>query len=286
MVTRVVVAGSRGYTDYSAAEAYIDDCVRSIREQYDMVFVSGGCKGADQLGEMYAEKHGIHVEKYSAEWKKYGRRAGPIRNRKMAEIADLVICFWDGKSKGTESLIKYAKKLDKSDQIMQASREFSNWFDDLREQIKNSKTDTNQRDLENELSSINFCVERGWDPRDYIVKIAKFNTKKFIELYEKYQPVYKWRKNTNIFKLYVAVLNGEVKEIKKEIIFEDENFTAYIEGDRAYIKFLMKCKQQLIFAMKKRGWWWNTHKGAWSTYLDRVDKEWISNISKQYEQYL
>lgn len=179
-----------------------------------------------------------------------------------------------------------AKKLDKSDQIMQASREFSNWFDDLREQIKNSKTDTNQRDLDNELSSIKFCVERGWDPRDYIVKIAKFNTKKFIELYEKYQPVYKWRKNTNIFKLYVAVLNGEVQEIKKEIIFEDENFTAYIEGNRAYIKFLMKCKQQLIFAMKKRGWWWNTHKGAWSTYLDRVDKEWISNISKQYEQYL
>lgn len=179
-----------------------------------------------------------------------------------------------------------AKRLDKSDQIMQASREFSNWFDDLREQIKNSKTDTNQRDLENELSSIKFCVERGWDPRDYIVKIAKFNTKKFIELYEKYQPVYKWRKNTNIFKLYVAVLNGEVQEIKKEIIFEDENFTAYIEGNRAYIKFLMKCKQQLIFAMKKRGWWWNTHKGAWSTYLDRVDKEWISNISERYSQYL
>lgn len=179
-----------------------------------------------------------------------------------------------------------AKKLDKSEQIMQASREFSNWFDDLREQIKNSKTDTNQRDLDNELSSIKFCVERGWDPRDYIVKIAKFNTQKFIELYEKYQPVYKWRKNTNIFKLYVAVLNGEVQEIKKEIIFEDENFTAYIEGNRAYIRFLMKCKQQLIFAMKKRGWWWNTHKGAWSTYLDRVDKEWISNISKQYEQYL
>ena len=179
-----------------------------------------------------------------------------------------------------------AKKLDKSDQIMQASREFSNWFDDLREQIKNSRIDTNQRELDIALSGINFCVERGWDPRDYILKIAKFNTKKFIELYEKYQPVYKWRKNTNIFKLYVAVLNGEVQEIKKEIIFEDENFTAYIEGDRAYIKFLMKCKQQLIFAMKKRGWWWNAHKGAWSTYLDRVDKEWISSISDRYSDYL
>lgn len=179
-----------------------------------------------------------------------------------------------------------AKRLDKSDQILQLSHDFCEWFDDLKEQIENSKIDTNKRELESEISMVNFCVERGWDPRDHIVKVAKFDNKKFIELYEKYQPVYKWRKNTNIFKLYVAVLNGEVQEIKKEVIFEDENFTAYIEGNRAYIKFIMKCKQQLIYALKKKGWWWNTHKGAWSTYLDRVDKEWISNISKQYEQYL
>ena len=46
--------------------------------------------------------------------------------------------------------------------------------------------------------------------------------------------MYKFSQILNyIFKLYVAVLNGEVQEIKKEIIFEDENFTAYIEGDRA-----------------------------------------------------
>lgn len=179
-----------------------------------------------------------------------------------------------------------AKKLDKSDQIMKASREFSEWFDDLREQIQNSKVDTNKREIEHEISMIEFSVKNGWDPREYISVIAKYDTKKFIELYEKYQPVYKWRKNTNIFKLYMDVLNGDFKEIKKELIFEDENFEAYIEGDRAYIKFLMKCKQQLIYALKKRGWWWNTHKGAWSTYLNRVDKEWISSISERYSQYL
>lgn len=179
-----------------------------------------------------------------------------------------------------------AKKLDKSEQIMQASREFSEWFNDLKEQIENSKTDTNKKDMERELSLVKFCVERNWDPRDHIIKIAKFDSKKFIELYEKYQPVYKWRKNTNIFKLYVAVLNGEVQEVKKEVIFEDENFTAYIEGDRAYIKFLMKIQRPLIVALKSRKWWWNTHKGAWSTYLDRVDQEWIQSISERYEKYL
>ena len=132
-----------------------------------------------------------------------------------------------------------AKRLDKSDQIMKASREFFEWFKGIKEQIENSKTDTNKRDMERELSLVKFCVERNWDPREHMIKIAKFDSQKFIELYEKYQPVYKWRKNTNIFKLYAAVLNGEVKEVKKEIIYEDENLTAYIEGDRAYIKFLM-----------------------------------------------
>lgn len=87
-------------------------------------------------------------------------------------------------------------------------------------------------------------------------------------------------KNSNIYKLYQASINGEVKEIRKEIIYEDENFTSYIEGDRAYIKFTMKCKRQLIYALKKKGWWWNSYKSAWSTYLDRVNTEWIKNISE------
>ena len=73
---------------------------------------------------------------------------------------------------------------------------------------------------------------------------------------------------------------------KLDIIYEDENFTSYIEGDRAYIKFTMKCKRQLIYALKKKGWWWNSYKLAWSTYLDRVNTEWIKNISEKYEEYL
>lgn len=181
-----------------------------------------------------------------------------------------------------------AKKLDKSDQIIQASREFSSWFDDLREQIKNAtaKEDLKEEKVKHILNDIKRYMQLGFDPTKEIMSLATIDNQKFIEVYEQLQPQYKWRKNSNIFKLYVASLNGEVKETKKEVIFEDENFTAYIEGDRAYIKFLMKCKQQLIYALKRKGWWWNTHKGAWSTYLDRVDKEWISNISERYSQYL
>lgn len=180
-----------------------------------------------------------------------------------------------------------AKRLDKSDQILQLSHDFCEWFDDLKKQIENSrKEDSKEEKAKDILKSIKRYMELGLDPTKEIMCLATIDNQKFIELYEQLQPKYKWRKNSNIFKLYVASLNGEVKETKKEVIFEDENFTAYIEGDRAYIKFIMKCKQQLIYALKKKGWWWNTHKGAWSTYLDRVDKEWIGNISEKYSEYL
>lgn len=129
-------------------------------------------------------------------------------------------------------------------------------------------------------------MQLGLDPTKDIMSLATIDNKKFIEVYEQLQEKYKWRKNSKIYKLYQASINGEVKETKKEIIYEDENFTSYIEGDRAYIKFIMKCKPQLIYALKKKGWWWNSNKGAWSTYLDRVDKEWISTISENYEKYL
>lgn len=180
-----------------------------------------------------------------------------------------------------------AKKLDKSEQIMKVSREFSEWFDDLRKQIeKSKKEDSKETKTEYIIHGIKRLIELKLDPTKDIISLANIDNKKFIEVYEQYYPIFKWRKNSIIFKLYTASLNGEVKETTKEIIFEDENYTAYIEGDRAYIKFLMKCQQQLIYALKKKGWWWNTHKGAWSTYLNRIDKEWISTISERYSKYL
>lgn len=179
-----------------------------------------------------------------------------------------------------------SKRLDKSDQILQTTHEFYEWFDDLREQITNSKINTIKRDIDLNLRMIEFCIERNSDPKDYLIKLAHLDNKKFIELYEKYQPTYKWKRNTNIFKIYTKSLNGEIKEITQEIIYEDENFTAYIEGDRAYISFVMRIQRQLIVALKSRGYWWNSNKKAWSTYLDRVDKDWIKSISERYSDYI
>ena len=110
---RVVIAGCRYYNNYDEAKVYIDYCLSNIRKKNNIVIVSGCASGADAIGERYAFENGFKVEKYPAEWEKYGKGAGPLRNKKMAEVSDYVICFWDKKSKGTKSMIEYAKQYAK-----------------------------------------------------------------------------------------------------------------------------------------------------------------------------
>ena len=113
MIKRVVIAGSRHYSNYTEAKLYIEDCLSQVIEGNTVIIISGGAVGADMIGEQYADEHGIEIEKYPALWDKYGKKAGPIRNRQMAQVCDIAICFWDGKSKGTMSMINYAKRLGK-----------------------------------------------------------------------------------------------------------------------------------------------------------------------------
>lgn len=109
MIRRIVIARSRNYNNYEEAKRYIDFCISDIKKQYTLVFMSGGCYGTDKIGEKYAFERGYKIERYPAKWEEYGKGAGPRRNRIMAEKCDYVICFWDGESKGTKSMIEYAK---------------------------------------------------------------------------------------------------------------------------------------------------------------------------------
>lgn len=110
---RVVIAGCRNYFDYAQAKKYIDLCLKNIRKQFTIIIISGGCREADMIGLRYATENNMTFEVYNADWIHFGKAAGPLRNRHMAEVCDYVICFWDGKSKGTFSMIQEAKKLNK-----------------------------------------------------------------------------------------------------------------------------------------------------------------------------
>ena len=109
----IVIAGCRDYNNYDEAKEFIDVCLIDIKKDNEIIILSGCASGADAIGERYAKENGFEVEKFPADWKKYGRSAGPRRNKQMAERSDLVICFWDETSKGTRSMIDYAIKYNK-----------------------------------------------------------------------------------------------------------------------------------------------------------------------------
>ena len=109
-MTRIIVAGGRDFGDYSLLATSLD----KIFELYQNIeIVSGHARGADQLGEQYAREHDLPCAVFPAEWKRFGKQAGFIRNAHMLENAlkasPLVVAFWDGRSHGTEDMINKAR---------------------------------------------------------------------------------------------------------------------------------------------------------------------------------
>ena len=102
---KVIIAGGRDY-NFDETDFMI---LRGLNNDYNFTeIISGGASGADYDGESFAEINGITTKCFSANWKKYGKSAGPIRNKQMAKYADAVILFPGGK--GTASMRKYAEQ--------------------------------------------------------------------------------------------------------------------------------------------------------------------------------
>lgn len=104
---RIIVAGSRDFNDYDLLKNKLDHYLSLLD---NVVIVSGGAKGADNLGEEYAVEKGLKLVMFPADWNAHGKSAGYIRNKQMAEYATHLIAFWDGKSKGTKHMIDLAKE--------------------------------------------------------------------------------------------------------------------------------------------------------------------------------
>jgi len=105
---RVIIAGTRSICDDTIVRKAIEASGFIISE-----IVSGGSKGVDESAERTAEKDGIPLMRFPADWNKYGKKAAPVRNRKMADHADALIAIWDGKSRGTRHMIETMRKAGK-----------------------------------------------------------------------------------------------------------------------------------------------------------------------------
>lgn len=102
---KTIIAGSRTHTR-------IADVIDAIHKSgFDITMViSGGAKGVDDIGEWLAAAYldlGTAI-RFEADWERYGKSAGPIRNSQMARFADALIAVWDSKSPGTKDMIDQA----------------------------------------------------------------------------------------------------------------------------------------------------------------------------------
>ena len=101
---RVLICGSRTWTDVEA----IRDCLVNL--PVNTTVIHGGALGADSLAGAVAQILGLKIEVYPADWEKYGKNAGFKRNLEMLDTKpDLVLAFWDGKSKGTAHTVGHAQ---------------------------------------------------------------------------------------------------------------------------------------------------------------------------------
>ena len=103
---KTIIAGPR---DQSLSEEHYELLHRcEITE-----VVSGGARGVDASGEMWALSNAIPMNLFPADWSKHGKNAGPIRNRKMTEYAEQLVAFRgkEGMTRGTGDMVKVATKL-------------------------------------------------------------------------------------------------------------------------------------------------------------------------------
>lgn len=109
-MTRVIVCGSRTWTDRHKIADRLHDLTLEHPGEW-ITIVHGAARGADRIAHQEAEKHGMLVEPHPADWDAHGKAAGPIRNRKMADLgADLCIAFLKDGSAGTRHMIDEARK--------------------------------------------------------------------------------------------------------------------------------------------------------------------------------
>ena len=111
---RTIISGSRSATDYSLIKFIIRNSQFGITE-----VVCGGAPGIDSLGKQWAKENNLPVKDFPADWDKYGKSAGPKRNKQMAEYADALILIWDGESKGSASMLKEWKNIHGTKKLYQ-----------------------------------------------------------------------------------------------------------------------------------------------------------------------
>ena len=105
---KILITGSRDFDEPDK----IKEVINSFSS--DTIIIHGAASGADTLADKYGKEKGLEIMPFPADWKKYGRAAGPIRNKQMLVEGkpDIVYAFYRDKaeSKGTKNMVNQAIK--------------------------------------------------------------------------------------------------------------------------------------------------------------------------------
>jgi hypothetical protein len=107
MPYKLIVAGGREMKDRQLVYKYLNK-INTLTDNLEIV--SGLCRGPDMFAKDWGEANGVPVKKFPANWNKYGKPAGHIRNEQMARYGDALLLFWDGKSPGSKNMLSNARK--------------------------------------------------------------------------------------------------------------------------------------------------------------------------------
>lgn len=105
---RILICGDRNWENIEVIRFHMEKLQR-LYGNYTLIH--GAARGADTIAGKVGEELGLTVESYPANWSKYGKAAGPIRNKEMLDSGiDLVIAFHPRleDSKGTRNMYKIA----------------------------------------------------------------------------------------------------------------------------------------------------------------------------------
>jgi hypothetical protein len=108
---RLLVTGDRNWEDYFTIR---DTLAEKVKKQGPFILIEGGCRGADNLANMAAKALGLVVKTFKADWKKYGKAAGPIRNQQMLDEGkpEFALAFHNDleNSRGTKDMVSRLEK--------------------------------------------------------------------------------------------------------------------------------------------------------------------------------
>lgn len=174
-----------------------------------------------------------------------------------------------------------AKRLDKSDKILECSVEFTDWFSEIEQQATRKPYSR----IGWIVKSIVWGVSSGYSVNKEWKELAGRSMEDFEILYDELSKKFGEFKKTSVpYKIHNNLI--DVEQIVQVPIYSDDDFTAYEEQGKICISFRLKPQRQLVVALKSRRFVWVSAHEEWKATSTEELKEWVKTIAERYERYI